>query len=58
MDKNYEIREMKQKGYCRVCNKEIERKSEKVVTFYNEVRQGGYDYICLDCIKQIYNDIK
>lgn len=54
MADNLELRQVQRNASCRVCNKTIKRKDEKVVVFYSCSGGGGYTYICKKCVREMY----
>ena len=50
--------EMKREGYCRLCDRILEKNTEKVIKFRTFRGHGDPIIICLGCISKINETIK
>ena len=51
MNNNLAIRQAKQNCFCRVCDKEIQRNTEDIVSWYSWRNRGQNIHICIPCMK-------
>ena len=53
MNNNLSIRQAQRTCFCRVCDKEIQRNTEDIVSWYSWRNRGQNIHICIPCMKII-----
>lgn len=53
-----EYRQTERDAFCRGCDKQIKKKTEKVIYTYSWRNRGQNILICLDCVGEINRLIK
>jgi len=46
-------RTLERSGYCRGCDKLIEKNTEKLISIYSHRNRGQHIYLCKDCVDKM-----
>jgi len=55
MSNKLEYTLMQRDGYCRGCDKLMQRNSEKAIKTYSIRNRGQHILLCKECVKDMYN---
>lgn len=52
--KKPKYRQPERDALCRVCEKDIKRNEDWMVSWYSSSNRGQYIHICPDCVRKMY----